>query len=62
MSSRDNDDWVTVEEGGPTAVPGVVPGEYPALPWQLVLSGVLAPHYPPVGHTTTCGDIQDRKL
>ena len=54
MSSTDNDDGVTADDGRPTAVPSVVTVEEGALPGELVLCGVLTSNYPGVGHTTAC--------
>ena len=52
MSSGDNDDGVTADDGRPTAGPSVVTEHDGALPGELVLCGVLTSNYPGVGHTT----------
>ena len=48
MSSADNDDGVTADDGCPTAVESVVTVQDPTGPGELVLSGGLASNYPGV--------------
>ena len=52
MSSADNDDGVTAEDGRPTAVEPVLTLEDGALPGKLVLGGLLTSNYPRVDLAT----------
>ena len=53
MSSADNDNRITADDGCSTTIESVVAVEDPALPGELVLGGRLTSHYPGVDETTT---------
>ena len=61
VSSGDDDDGVAADDGGPTAVEGVVTVEYQALPGELILCGVLTSHYPGGRHTTVYNMNKDHQ-
>ena len=53
MSSTDDDNRVTAEDGRSTAEESVIIVQDPALPGELILTGVLTSHYSGVGDSTT---------
>ena len=55
VGSTDNDDRVTVDNGGSTTVESVVTVQDPTGPGELILSGVLTSHYSGVGDSTFLG-------
>ena len=53
MSSADNDNRITADDGRSTTVESVVAVQNSTLPGELVLGGRLTSHYPGVDETTT---------